>query len=264
MEHKETCKQCGRKYLKTKKGRVFCSPDCRVANFRGTKSKWQKVLEVLRDKKTAKLLGFTIEELMGRPYLEWLHPDDRERTRIEAERLANAEEPTLFENRYLCKDGTYKWLLWSSATFPEEQLHYAVARDISSRKKADEDLKRSNTFLDSIVENIPDMVFIKDAKDLRFVRFNRAGEELLGISRDKMIGKTDYDFFPKEEADFFTKKDRVVLEEGKLVNIPEETIHTSKGIRVLHTKKIPILDENRKPLYLLGISEDITDKKKGS
>lgn len=130
------------------------------------------------------------------------------------------------------------------------------------KKKAEETLKQTNVFLDSIVENIPDMVFIKDAKSLSFVRFNKAGEELLGMKRDKLIGKSDYDFFPKEEADFFTKKDRLVLEDGKLVDIAEEMIHTQKGIRTLHTKKIPILDENKKPLYLLGISEDITDKKK--
>jgi len=128
------------------------------------------------------------------------------------------------------------------------------------KKSAEERLKETNIFLDSIIENIPDMVFIKDAKDLKFVRFNKAGEDLLGISRDKMIGKTDYDLFPKEEADFFTKKDRSVLEQGKLVEIKEERIHTRNGVRVLHTKKIPIWNENRKPLYLLGISEDITDQ----
>ena len=106
------------------------------------------------------------------------------------------------------------------------------------------------------------MVFVKDANELRFVLFNRAGEELLGYSREEMIGKNDYDFFPKEEADFFTAKDREVLAGKTLVEIAEEPIHTrTKGTRILHTKKIPILDENREPVYLLGISEDITELK---
>lgn len=118
-------------------------------------------------------------------------------------------------------------------------------------------------FLDSIIENIPDMIFVKDAAELRFVRFNRAGEDLLGFKKEDLMGKNDYDFFPKDQADFFTSRDRAVLDNKKLVDIPEEPIDTKfKGRRYLHTKKIPILDEAGKPLFLLGISEDITDRKK--
>jgi PAS domain S-box-containing protein len=123
------------------------------------------------------------------------------------------------------------------------------------------DLRQSRAFLRSILENIPDMVFVKDATELRFVRFNAAGERLLGYSREEMIGKNDYDLFPEDEADFFISKDREVLEGGALVDIPAEPIATRhQGERILHTKKIPILDEQGEPAYLLGISEDITEK----
>jgi len=116
-------------------------------------------------------------------------------------------------------------------------------------------------FLHSVLENIPDMIFVKDAKHLKFVRFNKAGEKLLGMKQSALIGKSDYDFFPKKEADFFTRKDRAVLKDGKLLDIPEETIHTrKKGVRILHTKKIPLRDPSGKPRYLLGISEDITER----
>ncbi len=121
---------------------------------------------------------------------------------------------------------------------------------------------RSARFLEAVVENLPDMIFVKEADDLRFVALNKAGEELLGVDREEMLGKNDYDFFPQEEADFFTKKDREVLDAGVLVNIPEEPIHTRfKGTRHLHTKKIPIVDRDGRPIYLLGISEDITERK---
>ncbi len=117
-------------------------------------------------------------------------------------------------------------------------------------------------FLTSILDNIPDMIFVKDAKSLRFVRFNKAGEKLLGLKQKNLIGKSDYDFFPRKEADFFTKKDRTVLKNKKLLDIPEEPIHTKRhGLRYLHTKKIPILNKRGKPQYLLGISEDITERK---
>jgi two-component system sensor histidine kinase UhpB len=137
-------------------------------------------------------------------------------------------------------------------------LRYAV-----ERKRAEVELRRSEIFLESIVENIPDMIFVKDARELRFVRFNKAGEELLGHARRNLIGKSDYDFFPADEADFFTRADRDVLRNREVLDIPEEPILTKgKGLRYLHTKKIPFLDENDHPLYLLGISEDITERKR--
>ena len=117
------------------------------------------------------------------------------------------------------------------------------------------------TLVQSIVENIPYMIFLKDAEELRFVEMNAAGVQLLGFTRDELIGRSDYDFFPATEADFFTEKDRLVLEGKQLVDVPEEPIQTRLGgVRVLHTKKIPILDSDGTPRYLLGISEDITER----
>ena len=125
-----------------------------------------------------------------------------------------------------------------------------------------EGLAKSEQFLNEIVENIPNMIFVKDAKTLQFVRFNKAGEELLGFSRNDMLGKSDHDFFPKAEADYFTEKDRQVLTSGCMVDVPEESIQTqNKGIRFLHTRKIPMSDSCGVPRYLLGISEDITEQK---
>lgn len=125
----------------------------------------------------------------------------------------------------------------------------------------EEQLRQSQNFLDSVFKNIPNMLFVKSAKDLKFVRFNKAGEELLGHTQEQLMGRNDYDFFTKEEADFFTSKDRQVLESRVVLDIPEESIQTKDGVRYLHTKKIPILDKDGHPKYLLGISEDITERK---
>jgi PAS domain S-box-containing protein len=129
-------------------------------------------------------------------------------------------------------------------------------------QRTDRALTDANRFLDAIVENIPDMIFVKDAETLLFERFNRAGEQLLGWSRGELLGKTDHDFYPKEQADFFHAKDRETLRAGKLVDVPEEPIDTKhQGRRWLHTRKVPVLAEDGTPLYLLGISEDITERK---
>jgi protein-histidine pros-kinase len=118
----------------------------------------------------------------------------------------------------------------------------------------------SQRFLDSVLEHIPDMVFVKEAEELRFVRINQAGERLFGHPRAEIIGRTDHDFFPAEVADFSTQKDREVLASGEILDIPQELIETPEGHRTLHTRKLAIPGDDGEPAYLLGISEDITQR----
>ncbi|HEV7509780.1 MAG TPA: response regulator [Thermoanaerobaculia bacterium] len=80
-------------------------------------------------------LGWTVEELMARPFTEFVHPDDRVATTGQRQRLSQGGLTVDFENRYLAKDGTYRWLSWSSAPAPEQGLIYAVARDVEERKR---------------------------------------------------------------------------------------------------------------------------------
>jgi len=148
------------------------------------------------------------------------------------------------------------------STFKENKVFNAIILDITKRKEFERKLIESEKFLNSVVDNIPNMVFVKDAKYLKFIRYNKAASELTGIKEDEILGKTDYDFSPKEEADFFVENDRKTLKEKQLIDIVEEKLHTrEKGKRILHTKKIPILDEDGHPKFLLGISEDITEQK---
>ncbi|HJT21967.1 MAG TPA: response regulator [Nitrospira sp.] len=140
------------------------------------------------------------------------------------------------------------------------RTHHAANEKLNAHML--DDLRAHQALLTSIIENIPHMIFVKDAKTLRFVRLNQAGEQLLGYRRDALIGKSDYDFFPEAEADFFTAMDRRVLRSGTILDIPEEPIATRRnGTRFLHTKKVPIKADDGQAQYLLGISEDITDQK---
>lgn len=143
-----------------------------------------------------------------------------------------------------------------------DRLHsMALQEKVTELRTSEEMLGRSQAFLDSVLENVPLMIFVKDAQHLKFVSINRASEPLTGFPRNEFIGKSDYDLFPKEMAEHFVKTDRQVLQGRKIVDIPEENIQSPNGPRILHTRKIPILDASGNPEYLLGISEDITDWK---
>lgn len=186
-------------------------------------------------------------------------PDSFDRSEEGARMLRNGEYIKPFEKEYIRPDGTRVSALVAAARI-DDYSTIGFVLDLSQSKMA-EQVQTSERFLDSVIEFIPNMIFVKDAKNLTFVRLNRAGEELLGQSREALFGKSDYDFFPQEQADFFVSKDRDVLAGKKVVDIPEEPITTPAGIRYLHTKKIPLLDADGEAQYLLGISEDISEKK---
>ncbi len=141
--------------------------------------------------------------------------------------------------------------------------HIENLRLLEQTQERSLELEETETFLNSVIESLPNMLFVKDAEELRFVRWNKAAEEIVGFSQEQMLGKNDYDFFPKEEADFFTSKDRQVLTEGKSIDIAEETLVTPhRGARLMHTRKAPVYGLDGKPKYLLGVAEDITEQKK--
>jgi PAS domain S-box-containing protein len=84
-----------------------------------------------------KTLGFTKEEFLAKPYIAFVHPEDQSTTLTAVERLLSGAESLSLENRYLCKDGSYKWFLWNAVTYAEEQLIYAIGRDITERKRTE-------------------------------------------------------------------------------------------------------------------------------
>ena len=139
-----------------------------------------------------------------------------------------------------------------------------LRREIARRQQTEQALVASQSFLDSIVENIPNMIFVKEAGELRFERINRAGEQLLGVKRADLVRKNDFDLFPREQAEFFQERDRETLNNKIPVDIAEEPIKTARGERWLHTKKVPVLDAEGVPKYLLGISEDITEQRQAA
>ena len=87
-------------------------------------------------------LGYSREELMSRPFIEFVHPDDRERTLKQNALVRGGGQAVAFENRYVCKDGSYRWLLWNACADRLDATIYSVARDITARKHVEEDRER--------------------------------------------------------------------------------------------------------------------------
>ena len=116
-------------------------------------------------------LGYSIEELLAKPYLEFVHPDDRESSQNLVSTLVNGHNTSAFENRLLCKDGSVRWLLWSTVSVVEEQLHYASARDITDRKKTEQDLQTSTEQLERLINAAPFGIHLLD-ENLRIVQVN--------------------------------------------------------------------------------------------
>lgn len=99
-------------------------------------------------------LGFTLEELRSRPFIEFVHPDDRDRTREQNRRVRGGETAIGFENRYLCKDGSFRWLLRNATPDLERQVIYSVARDVTSSKQAEADRDQLVTQLQTALAEV--------------------------------------------------------------------------------------------------------------
>ncbi|MGK7941064.1 MAG: PAS domain S-box protein [Crocosphaera sp.] len=148
--------------------------------------------------------------------------------------------------------------------FSKNQI-IAIVRNITEARQAEIELKKSQTFLQTIIDYLPVALFVKDGKAKKFGQLllvNKACEDIFGLVSSKVIAKTAHDLFPPEQANFYEQKDREAFKQGELIDIPEEPIDSyNKGSRIIHTIKVPVYDEHQQPDYLVCITEDITQQK---
>jgi diguanylate cyclase (GGDEF)-like protein/PAS domain S-box-containing protein len=139
----------------------------------------------------------------------------------------------------------------------------ATHEDITERRQAERERDQAKAFLDTVIENVPVTLIVKDARDHRIVLVNRAAEELWGLPRAEMIGKNAHDLFAKDAADLITARDAEVLSSGRALYIDEHPLRTARGgARLVTSKRLAILGSDGEPKYLLGVIEDITEKRR--
>ena len=138
----------------------------------------------------------------------------------------------------------------------------ATHEDITERRRSERELERTRKFLDAIIENIPATILVKRAHDFRIALINNAGEQLFGVSRDKIIGQTTRYISSAVEANFLESRDAEALTSGQRILVSDFEIHTPQnGVRTVTSKKLAILSENKTPEYVLSVIEDVTDRK---
>lgn len=205
-------------------------------------------------------------ELEGR---EWaaLWPASAQPLVREAVATAAAGRPVRFEAACPTLRGTPKW--WDNAIAPipgpdgrPERL-VCVSRDVTARKRSEDELRRTQAFLDVVLENIPVGVLVKEEPAGRFALVNRATEELTGIRRDRWIGRTDHDLFPKAQADAFRESDRRALQARGAPLTEQEAIDTPhRGKRLVWIRKVPVHGEDGTQQLLIGVVDDVTERRR--
>ncbi|MGC1373752.1 MAG: PAS domain S-box protein [Candidatus Sulfotelmatobacter sp.] len=203
-----------------------------------------------------KILGFTGEDLLSKPYLEFVHPDDREATQTESARLANGESTFSFENRYLCKDGDYKWILWNAVSVPRQGMIYAVGRDVTESKRTGEVRERLAAIVDSSDEAI-----ISKTLDGTITAWNSGAQRTFGFSAAEAVGTSMTMLFPPERA---SEETGILarIARGERVD-PFETVRVRKDGKYIDVSVTfsPIKDERGSIVGASKIARDISERK---
>ncbi len=215
-----------------------------------------------------RIFGFTPQKFVVtyEAFLSCVHPDDRALVKDSIEKALSGEEPYSIDHRILLPDGSERIVHEQGEVFfandRQPMRMIGTVQDITAKKRLEEELNEAKLFMETIIENLPEPVYIKD-RNLRYVLVNKAYCEFNGRAKGDVIGKTDYDLQPQEEADLFKKQDMRVFETSEILDIAEQIETDVTGNRhIMHCRMAPLRDEKENICFLVGIEEDITQRKR--
>ena len=214
-----------------------------------------------------KILGYSEAEMVGQLFIEFVHPDDREATLKEAESIAAGNNTVGFENRWRCRNGSYKWIAWTGTRFCEEELLYGVGRDITDRKQAEAALQESQHFVERIANTSPNLLFVYDESEQRNVYSNRELSDTLGYTSAEfenmgsnllptIIHPDDLAKFPEYFQHLENAPDGEVVEYEYRVRDRQNCWHWLVSRNIVFSRT-----EEGKIKQRLGAATDITERK---
>src|SRR6266850_6545939 len=200
------------------------------------------------------ILGYSPDELQDRPFLDFVHPDDRVRTVAEANRLASGGEPTRFENRYRCKDGSHRSLIWKAIAVAADQRIFAIARPKSG------ELARTEATLTAIVEAAAAAIIALDPHG-NVTMWNPGAERIYGWSRSDVIGgPLPYLSEFGSQKEFQSRATEAL--QGKTLQDLKARRRRKDGKEVeVDLTVAPLRDENGNVCGHVGVAIDVTEKK---
>jgi PAS domain S-box-containing protein len=209
-----------------------------------------------------KAIGYSEQELLARSFFDFIHPEDREATATEVKKLKTGAVITKFENRYCCRDGSYKWLEWTASPDVESELIYAIARDITERKEREEylrvDRKKYELFIDSVKDYA---IFSIDVEGI-IISWNSGAEKFFGYSENEIVGQQFAVLFTPEDRENKVPEWELsqAEEAGKA---PDNRWHLRKDDKRIFVagQIFPIRDRTGELIGYTKIIRDLTERK---
>ena len=215
--------------------------------------------------------GYSYDQFMAMTAPELRPREDRERF---AQFLRTLEEMQFVENigQHLTSDGTMIDVSVSSRAlmYAGRKARLAAIHDITKAKLAENQLRRTQKFLDAIIEHVPAPILVKDlsgttgdAAGCQYTLVNRAFEEMFGVSRAQIVGKTVAELYPKERADFIVAENNEALRSEHPIILADHPVHTARnGIRMCTATTVAVRDDQQTPQYIVTVLQDVTERKR--
>ncbi len=204
------------------------------------------------------------QEVIGKPMMQFVHPDYRDvvkKRAFDAER--NHSSLGTLEEKFICLDGSSIDVEVKAIPikFKNKDSVLIIARDISEQKKAKELLKQERTLLRTVIDNIPDSIYVKDIQGRKIIA-NAQELRYMGVdSEEEAIGKTDMDIYPSKDAERYISNDEAVFKTGQsVINQYEVVNQTNQKPHLLLTSKVPLRNDQHEIIGLVGIGRDITER----